>query len=222
MLTFRRDFRKHLPVGDLDFIAGLLSDGPGQSEALFKLLTDPQTVDAILDQPRLLDALLDRPDHLPISSRLYFYLITRHSLKRAGLDDPELADYVSGVLDSQLHRPRGGGAGASLFYLVDWLKDLERQPRDKHFQLYVMAGNTLLFLTGIFPNRIRERRRRRGAPGLEFYEDFGRFSFESAARSARGTLEDDALFLRIAARFSQLRGALNDASERLLHLEDPA
>ncbi|MFP4069916.1 MAG: hypothetical protein ACOC4K_03035 [Verrucomicrobiota bacterium] len=219
MYQLTHAYRNHLPLGDLEFVAACLGGSETQTDAIFKLLTDPATVDEILDQPKLIETVLDSIEQLRLSSRLYFYLVTRHSLKRAGLDDADLADYLSGVLDEQLALRGRPGRRPPVFYVVDWLNELEKQPREKHFQLYVMAGNYLLFLTGIFPNRIHERRRRRGAPGLGFYEDIGRFSFENASRHARNANRDEAIYRRIADRFSDLRSALNDASDRLLHLD---
>ncbi|WP_269524665.1 hypothetical protein [Coraliomargarita parva] len=212
-------FRKHLTLGDLDFIIACLSETPAQSEALLQLLSDPFTVDEILDHPRLLQTVLESTEHLQLSSRLYFYLLTRHSLKQSGLDDADLADYVSGILDQQLSHHRINGQ--TIFYLVDWLSKLERSPRERQFELYVRAGNYLLFLTGMFPAYLHERSRRRGAPGLDFYEDVGRCSFNSAAQHPKSqSSETHDIYRSIADHFSNLRYALNDVSERFMHMDN--
>jgi len=219
MEAFTHDFRHHLPIADLNFVTGLLGGSSEAGEALLKLLTDPETVDDVLDHPKLIETVLESVEHLQLSPRLYFYLITRHSLKRAGLDDPELADYLSGILESRMRRRGTTGRREAIFYVVDWLHELEAAPREKRFQLYVMAGNTLLYHTGLYPDRIRQRRVRRGAPDIPFYENYGRYSFESAARHAETGFGGGALYTRIADTFTDLRRALNDASERLLHLD---
>jgi len=221
MAKIAMEFRKQLDLNDLHFITqALAGDSPGETEALFKLLTDPATVDSILDQPALFEQVLTSAETLQLSPRLYFYLLTRHALKDSGLDSPELADYVSGVLESFLQSGFNPHSLNGVFYVVDWLQQVEASPEGKRYELYVMAGHHLLFLTGIFPQFIEKRRRRRGAPGLGFYERVGSHSFRSAAAhplSRKSTTE--AIYEEIADSFPGLRNALNDLSDRLITME---
>jgi hypothetical protein len=215
------EFRKQLSLTDLHFITlALAGDSPKEADALFRLVTDPDTVDSILDSPDLLDCVLTRTETLSLSPRLYFYLLTRHSLKASGLDSPELADYISGVLESFLQsgfNPHGAG---NIFYLVDWLKQVEASPIGKRYELYVTAGNHLLFLTGIFPEFIEKRSQHRGAPGIAFYESVARRSFHSAAEHPFSRkIATKQLYHHVAESFSDVRCALNDLSERLITLE---
>jgi hypothetical protein len=221
MPSISLEFRKHLSLSDLHFITqALAGDNPGETKALFQLLTDPSTVDSILDQASLLDHVLSSPQTLQLSPRLYFYLLTRHSLKNSGLDSPPLADYVSGVLESFLQSGFNPHSHRGVFYVVDWLTEVEASPEGKRYELYVMAGHRLLFLTGIFPQFIEKRCQRRGAPGLGFYEEIASFSFRAAAKhplSRRCTTE--AIYQNIADSFPELRHALNDLSDRLIMIE---
>ncbi len=211
-------FRKHLQLSEIHFITDCLANTEAEVEALLYLLIDPNTVDSVLDHPKLFETVLNSPEALHISSRLYFYLITRHSLKDSGLDDADLADYVAAVLNSHLHK--ADNPQNSIFYIIDWLNELEKSPKEQHFKLYVMVGNYLLYLTGIFPQSIHERTRRRGAPSLDFYEDVARHSFRAASQQIEeNTQTPDWLYKRLAENFSELRCALNDASGRLLHLD---
>lgn len=215
------EFRKQLSLTDLHFITQTLAgDSPGETEALFNILTDPDTVDSILDQRALFEKVLTSAETLPLSPRLYFYLMTRHALRDSGLDSPELADYVSGILESFLQSGFHPHSLNGVFYVVDWLKQVEASPEGKRYELYVMAGHHLLFLTGIFPQFIEKRCQRRGAPGLDFYEQVGSHSFRSAAAhpfSRKSTTE--ALYQEIADSFPALRNALNDLSDRLITME---
>ncbi|HKK18210.1 MAG TPA: hypothetical protein VJ952_05965 [Opitutales bacterium] len=221
METVLSPLRRNLSLTDIKFIANCLGKSPEEDEALWHLLVDADTVDSILDQPKLLQTVLESYEHLSISSRLYFYLVTRHSLRSSGLDDAELADYVSGVLDANLTGPRIDGHRQAIFYVVDWLQQLEACPDDRRYQLYVSAGNYLLYLTGVFPQFLNERTRRRGAPGLAYYEDFARFSFRSASQYPDNPLAEPRaeLYEQLAENFSEVRHALNDLSERLIHLD---
>lgn len=215
------EYRTHLSLSDLHFITmALAGDSQREAESLFSLLTDPSTVDSILDQPSLLDKVLTSTETLPLSPRLYFYLLTRHSLKSSGLDSLELADYIAGVLESFLQSGFNPHAQKGVFYVVDWLKQLESSPEGKRYELYVMAGNHLLFLTGIFPGFIEKRRERRGAPGLAFYESVASRSFRSAAEHPFSRkVATEALYGEIAEVFPEVRNALNDLSERLITMD---
>ncbi|MDQ8195856.1 hypothetical protein QEH59_15590 [Coraliomargarita sp. SDUM461004] len=222
MPKVRLEYRHQLSLNDLHFIsAALAGDSPREAEAIAYLLVDPATVDTILDQPALLDYVLASPDTLRISPRLYFYLLSRHSLKSSGLDSPELADYVSGVLEFFLEagfHPHTSSRG--IFYIVDWLKQIEISPEGKRYELYVMAGEHLLFLTGIFPQAIEERSQRRGAPALSFYESVGGGSYRSAAQHPFSHKSDTtALYQSLAEAFPAIRSALNDLSDRLITLD---
>jgi len=221
MSTMKAEFRKHLSTSDIHFITEILAGGSqSESEAVFYLLTDPDTVDSVLDQPALFEHVLNSCETLSLSPRLYFYLLTRHSLKQSGLDSPSIADYVSGVLESFLEAGFNPHTCRGIFYVIDWLSQVEASPEGKRYELYVMAGHQLLFLTGIFPHFIEKRSRRRGAPGLDFYESVGRCSFRAAARhpfSRRSATER--LFNDLADALPDVRLALNDLSERLITLE---
>ena len=221
MGEFRPAYRKQMRRADLEFVADCLAPGSGDKASVLRLLVDPDTVDSVLDQPRLLRTVLESVHHLGLSSRLYFYLLTRHSLKNAGLDDPDLADYVSGVLESFVDARRSAGAYPTVFYVVDWLKEIEKSPDGRRYELYVSAGNQLLYLTGVFPHFLEKRKRRRGAPDIAFYEDVARHSFRSAAHHPRSLeREMGGLYTEIADTFPDLRRALNDLSERLVFLND--
>ncbi len=215
------EFRTHLSLSDLHFITmALAGDSQRESEALFSLLTDPNTVDSILDQPELLDKVLTSTETLSLSPRLYFYLLSRHALKGSGLDSPELADYVSGVLEFFLQSGFNPHSSQGVFYVVDWLKQVEASPEGKRYELYVMAGNHLLFLTGIFPQFIEKRCQRRGAPGLSFYESVASGSFRSAAEHPFSRkVATEGIYQTMADSFPEVRNALNELSDRLITME---
>ncbi|MBT65302.1 MAG: hypothetical protein CML13_19060 [Puniceicoccaceae bacterium] len=222
MPKVRLEYRHQLSLNDLHFISSALAgDSPREAEAIAYLLVDPATVDTILDQPALLDYVLASPDTLRISPRLYFYLLSRHSLKSSGLDSPQLADYVSGVLEFFMHagfHPHTNGRG--VFYVVDWLQQVDYSPAGKRYELYVMLGEHLLFLTGIFPNFIEKRSQRRAAPALSFYESIGEASYRSATQHPFSQKTDTTeLYQSIADAFPAVRSALNDLSDRLMFLD---
>ena len=83
-----------------------------------------------------------------------------------------------------------------------------------------MAGEHLLFLTGIFPHFIEKRSQRRGAPGLSFYESVGGGSYRSAAQHPFSQKVDTTqLYQEVASAFPAVRNALNDVADRLLTID---
>jgi len=214
------EFRKHLSLNDLHYITNTLAgDSLSESNALFQLLTDPNTVDSILDQPKLFETILNQPTTISISPRLYFYILTRHNLKRDGLDSAELADYISGVLESFLKSGRDPNSLGSIFYLIDWAKKVEVTSQGERYELYIAAGNHLLFLTGIFPQFIHRRTVRKGAPGLHFYETVAKNSFYAASEHPYSrAAQTDSLYATLAEEFTDLRAILNDLADRLITL----
>jgi hypothetical protein len=77
-------------------------------------------------------------------------------------------------------------------------------------------------MSGIFPERVLARRERRGGPDLGFYEQIGQELYRQASNDRLtqkcGT---DFVFLTLAQRFHQIRCALNDMADRVLHLSPP-
>ena len=104
------------------------------------------------------------------SEALFFYVLVRHALRSAGVDDRELADYLAALLlefgqrdrawrvdwnDDQRHR-----------YLVDILADLEASDGERRFRVMVHLGNYALWLAGLFPDYIAARHLRKAGPDV--------------------------------------------------------
>ena len=213
--------RQHLTAEDMAFITSVLGDGRRADSFLEGLLIDPDTRDVILDSEMLVKAIMCNPKCLRISAYLFFYLITRHELSLMGLDDRETADYVAELLaefsrEERLLRPLDDSDFASE-YLVDMLEKISRSEEANRFALRAHIGNYTLFMTGLYPERIRHREERHGAPGVDYYEQVGRMNFDIAShlRSAKD-LELTSVLERLAASFHTIRVALNDVAERVI------
>jgi hypothetical protein len=83
---------------DIDFIVAVMGVRSGTAETLVKLLTDSDARDLILDDPALFHALLEQRGCLRVSHHFYFYVLVRNVLRRAGIEDRNVADYVAEVL----------------------------------------------------------------------------------------------------------------------------
>ncbi len=210
--------RVRFTAADFDFVVRSLARREKDAVSLVELLTDAEERDRILDHSRLVEAVLGSTEHLTISPQLYFYILSRHVLCGAGIDDRGLCDYVASMLEhfSRTEHLRGG------VYVSDLLAALREASPSQAFLLQAHVGNYSLFLTGMFPGNV-ERRSRRGAPDCSFYEAIGSASYRALAShqaARRWGLEE--IFEALAAQFHHVRVALNGLADRLLHLDAPA
>ncbi|HET9417728.1 MAG TPA: hypothetical protein VFO30_00165 [Chthoniobacterales bacterium] len=220
----RANCRERFTAADFDFIVRTLARSQGNHVSLVDLLSDGEARDSVLDNPRLIDAILSHPMQLRISPQFYFYVLARHVLRQAAINDRKLCDYVASLLEtfsraSQLERPADIGNHAHE-YICDMLIALQRVTPEQAFLLRAHIGNYSLFISGIF-HESTQRRHERGGPDLKFYEQIGRTNYQLVAshETARRCELDD-VFERLAERFRDVRLALNELSDRLLNLDD--
>lgn len=216
--------RDRLTAEDVEFLMSVLIDGASEREFLIKLLTDTESRDEILDSDCLVDALADSPELTAISPYLYFYLTVRHGFRNAGIEDRDIADYVADILAEFLRRERLvhplGDQGQALIYLVDILKAAaEADGPGVEFALRSHLGNYALFLSGLYPEAIEKRCQRRGAPGLDFFEEVGSASFRIASQlRLAGEYEIERLLKILGANFRFVRETLNQLALRSMFI----
>lgn len=195
--------RNRFSPSDFEFLASVLAPGEHRHH-LEKLWGDPEALRQILDLKEVFRGLLDSPSALQVSPRFYFYVLVRHAFLQADLSDADLADYVAGIMtkricpspEDPLQDIVGGFTHAS-----DFIAIISNAKGRMRFHLQVAAGNQFLVLAGLYPDFLRSRCEKRGAPDLDFYETFAQRAYRGAAdnRQAAGN----------ASR--QLLGALSDA-----------
>jgi hypothetical protein len=217
----RANTRGRLTSADLQLVILLLSRGSAHRRAYLERRLAAEGPDPLLDSPELLERLLTVRTMLVPSEALFYFVVVRHALSRAGVDDRELADYLAALLlefgqrdrawrvdwnDDQRHR-----------YLVDILVDLESSAGDRQFRVMLHLGNYALWLAGLFPDYIAARHLRKGGPTVTYYDALGRRGFGMASDHSLATEYGLEALLRTAAeRFPSLRSALNGVSDRLL------
>jgi hypothetical protein len=217
----RADTRSRLNAADLQLVVLLLSRGSAHRRAALERRLQAEGPDALLDSAELLERLLAVRTVLVPSEALFFYVLVRHTLRQAGIDDRELADYLASMLldfgrrdrawridwnDDQRHR-----------YLVDILMDLEASEGERRFRVMVHLGNYALWLAGLFPDYIAARHLRKGGPDVGYYDALGRRGFGLASDHALADRYGlDGVLRTAAERFPSVRGALNGLSDRVL------
>ncbi len=221
MKVIQPNCRIQFTAEDLDFIAATLASDPSNATALCQLLADDDTRDSILDHERLYYALLEQRGCLRVSDHFYFYIMVRNVLRKAGIPDRKVADYVAEVLAefSRVDRARCliNGTEQALDYFFEMLAALKTADDRTTFTIRAHIGNHSLFLAGVFPQRIRYRAEQRGFPDLHYFETLGQASFRVASdHRLASRYELGSIFAILADRFQTARLALNDMSDRLL------
>src|SRR3974390_2029376 len=225
MKMIQPNCRAQFAAEDIDFILFVLGGKIGTAESLVKLLSDEDSRDLILDDEALLHALLERGGCLRVSTRFYFYILVRHVFRRSDIQDRKVADYVAEVLAefarSERARCMVPGQTNGLDYFFEMLAALQRADERTSFYIRVHMGNYSLFLSGVFPERIRFRAEARGFPDLKYYEGLGRTQYRVASDHRLAQRYELAGVLNtLSERFGTTRLALNDIAERLFSLGD--
>jgi hypothetical protein len=225
MKMIQPNCRVQFAAEDVEFILSVLGRKIGTAECLVKLLSDQDSRDLILDDDALFHALLERRGCLRVTSRFYFYILVRHILRRSGIHDRDVADYVAEVLAEFASAERARcvlpGQQNPLDYFFEMLAALQTADDRTRFHIRVHIGNYSLFLSGVFPERIRFRAEARGFPDLKYYEALGRAHYRAASdhRLAQ-RYELTKIFGTLSERFQTARLALNDISDRLFSMGD--
>jgi hypothetical protein len=214
------DTRHQLTRDDAQLAARILARDSGDELAALEARLADEGIDAILDDPRLPGALLRHPRGAHASFTLFAYVMIRHALRQAGESDRGLADYVSAIVIHFGFRDRAHRIAATDDEIYDAIvqlcEDLDDPDARRRFLVQTHLGNYSLWLSGIFPDYIEQRRWRRGGPDLEYYEEMGRRGFQLAAdhrlAEEHGLTE---LYSIAADRFGVLRSALNSVSDTL-------
>jgi len=224
MKVIQANCRVQFTADDLDFILSVLGRKKLSAQLLLTLLADPESRDLILDDDMLFHALLEQCGCLRVSPHLYFYVLVRQVLRRAGVDDRRVADYVAELLTEFSRQERAQCVtpdGAPLDYFFEMLAALEKADDRAAFSIRAHIGNHSLFLSGVFPEHIRHRALRRGAPSLRYYEDLGRANYRAASEHRLAQRYDLAsVFDTLSEHFAPARKALNDLADRVFSLGD--
>jgi len=225
MKMIQPNCRVQFAAEDIDFILSVLGSKIETAECLTKLLADEESRDLILDDEALFHALLERRGCLRVSTRFYFYILIRHVFRRSDIQDRAVADYVAEVLAEFARTERARcvvpGQTNPLDYLFEMLTALKTADDRTSFFIRVHIGNHSLFLSGVFPERIRFRAEMRGFPGLKYYEGLGRTHFRMASDHRLAQKYEVAkIYNTLAERFKATRLALNDVADRLFSIGD--
>lgn len=225
MKMIQPNCRIQFTAEDIDFITRVLGAKMEAADCLVKLLAEPETRDLILDDDALFHSLLEQTGCLSVSQHFYFYVLVRNVLRRVGIEERAVADYVAEMLTeySRIEHSRCivPGQSSPLDYFFEMLAALRTADERTTFLLRAHIGNHSLFLSGVFPERIRFRAESKGFPDLKYYQDVGRTNYRVASDHRLAQRYELApIFCVLAENFEPARRALNDLAERIFSLGD--
>lgn len=201
-------------------LAHLVGRHDAASLASVHLQLEEGGLDALLDDPRVLNAVLSERD-VRTRPELVFYVLVRQALLERGVADVAAADYVASMVVQFGYARRAYRVSeaeeAEYAYLVDLVDRLSEARGREAFMIRAHMGNFALWLTGLFPDFLEARVRRRGAPPVSYYERMGATGYSIASSSP----EAESLGLRevlssMAEHFAGVRSALNRLADRHL------
>ena len=201
-------------ASDWQFIIETLGLDDRGRESLATLTDDPDSVQHIVDHPKLFEAAVVKRQAAVVSPELFFFVLVRHTLKRIGVEDIEVADYVA-VVCADFGLPPVKGAPHSQskvdgLYSTDYIQALENARGPERFFIHVKCANQFMVLTCLFPAFLQHRAERRGAPDVEFYEQVVMNHLGAAGHHALASeFALQRVLTQLADSFKPVRRAMN-------------
>jgi hypothetical protein len=220
--VIRPNIREKLGRKDAQLALQLISQGSREEYDVAEKRLRDEGINALLDDQRLFPALMQH--HLGANASLSLFLCAavRAAMRRMGESDATVSDYVAALLlhfgmrDRALRISETDDQTYST--AAEIVADVDDHNPTRAFHARAHMGNYALWLSGVFPDYIEQRRLRRGGPDLDYYEEMGRTGFMLAADSRIAAEHNVAqLFRHVAERFMVLRIALNNLSDTLLY-----
>lgn len=213
----------HFTADDLKYVRTVLAPSSGRAgEALGRLWEDPDALREILDLREVFTSLLEEPHAVGVSPVFYFYVLARHALLDAGIEEVETAEYVSSVLAQRVETVGADplhSVGRGFTRVADFITILQRSHGRLRFHLQVAAGDQFMALTGMFPAYLRKRAECRGTPGLEFYESFVQRVYRDASDNPLAPVNaPKQTFGVLSEAFPAARRALNRMADEYVFL----
>ena len=215
--------RYRFTPADWQFIIESLSSTERGRAGLESLCEDPDSVQPILDHPKLFEAVVMKQGAVAVSPALFFSVVVRHTLKRIGVEEPEVADYIA-VACAEFRMPPGALSATSTtdipsLYSADYIDALESARGPERFFIHVQCANQFLVLTCLYPSFLHRRAERRGAPDVGFYEGVVVSHLQAASHHALAdefALHD--VLQKLSAAFPPVRRAMNYTVQEYLSL----
>lgn len=224
MMRFPRlGCRYNFTTADWQFITDSLRLSERSRSGLESLADDPDAIRYLLDHPKLFEALLMGHRAAMVSPELFFLVVIRHTLKRIGVDDLDVADYMAVVcanfsIPTTKVSPQNNQV-MTWFYSIDYQQALEQADSRERFFIHVECANQFMVLTCLYPSFLERRAARRGAPDVSYYEQVVVANLDAAGHHAlAGEFELNEVLPRLSSAFPPVRRAMNYTLSEYLSL----
>ena len=177
--------RVQFAAEDVEFILSVLGQKIGTAECLIQLLSDEGSRDLILDDEALFHACWNGGVACGFRAASIFTFSCVMFFGAPEIENRAVADYVAEVLAEFASAERSRcvvpGQANPLDYFFEMLSALQTADDRTSFYIRAHIGNYSLFLSGVFPERIRFRAEARGFPDVKYYEGLGRTHYRVAS-----------------------------------------
>lgn len=210
-------------AADWQFIMESLDLTERSRDGLKLLGGDQDAMRHTLDHPKLFESLFMSQKAALVSSELFFLVVVRHTLKEIGVEELEIADYIA-VVCADFGVPKSDQGSKSLpqsqgLYSLDWMQALDSAQGYERFFIHVGCANQFMVLTCLYPNFLRHRAERRGAPSVDYYEKVVMSNLDAARHHALAEEFDlRKIFGKLAEAFPPVRRAMNHTLSEYLSL----
>jgi len=210
--------RASLSRADAQQLVRLLGRSDPELAEGARLRLEEHGIGSLLDDPRVRNALLTDAD-VSVPPALIFYVLVRQALLEGGVDDESTSDYVASMLVSFGQARRAyrisSGDDSEFHYLTDMISELRSADGRRRFLISVHMGNFALWMSGLLPDYLEARTRRKGGPPISYFEELGATGYLGASESTEaGKLGMDTVLRGVALQFTAVREALNRISDR--------
>jgi hypothetical protein len=219
--------RASVSRSDATRLVDLLGEGDRDLNEAARRRLEEDGLDSLLDDPRTLNALLTSSD-VRVRPAIVFYVLVRQALLEGGIENRSIADYVASVVTRFGQADRAFRLSDSdpqeYRYLVDMVSEAAFAEGSRKFLLRLHLGDYSLWVSGLFPDYVEARVRRRGAPPVSYYDEMGMTGYRLASESREAEkMGLDEILRSVSDHFAGVRVALNRVSDRHLwpHAGDP-
>lgn len=214
-----------LTCHDVDYLTDCLEVNGSQQAQFRALLSDPDALDVMLDSDQLYRRLIGGQEPA-VSTQLFFFVLIRRALMEVGLDEREVADYLANLLtayaNAPLSQPPTTPEALETGYLADLLRASAKGSRESRFFIRSHIANYALYITGIFPERLRYRSPRQSTPDFAYFEELAQGNYQACAEDPLALQFGlDQVYAVLSQRFHAVRVALNRVAELQLYHGQP-
>jgi hypothetical protein len=137
-----------------------------------------------------------------------------------------VADYLANLLTAYANapsaQPPASPEALETGYLADLLRASAKGSRESRFFIRSHIANYALYITGIFPERLRYHSRHQGTPDFAYFEELAQGNYQACAEDPLALQFGlDQVYAVLSKHYHAVRVALNRVAELQLYHGQP-